>query len=519
MVIPLCRKTQLFKFPWDFIYRLFKALRKEAKMIDETQLAGIVGKDNIRSDSATLETYGKDISFVSSIRPACVVKIVSSEQVSKIVNLAKESKTALIPVSSGAPHFRGDTIPGIGGAVVVDLSGMKKIIRIDRKNRVALFEPGVTFGELSAAVAKSGMRLNMPLLPRQTKSVAGSLLEREPVLMPKYHWDISDPLACTEIIFGTGDLFRTGAAAGSGTLEEQWAAGGAQKEAAGPSSVSWYRMIQGSQGTMGIVTWVSARCELVPKLEEPYFVGSDNLLKILDATHWLIRLRLINECLILNNTELALIMAANSGGDYPTIKAKLPSWILFFNLAAYDYLPEERMRGLKKDMGETTQRLGVEALRSIGEIGAHKFLKILQKPSTEPYWKLQNKGANQSIFFLTIYDKILNQIQTMSESVVEAGYPGTDLGIYVQPIVQGVNYHCEFDLFYNPNDPEEVKRMKDLSASATRRLLDQGAFFSRPYGETAAMIMNRDAASVAALKKVKAIMDPENIMNPGKLCF
>ena len=129
------------------------------------------------------------------------------------------------------------------------MSQMKKILHIDRKNRVAMFEPGVTFSELSKAIAPLGLRLNMPLLPRSTKSVTGSLLEREPVLMPVYHWDIADPLACTEVIFGTGEMFRTGAAAGSGSIEEQWAAGGSQKEAAGPSSASWYGLIQGSHGS------------------------------------------------------------------------------------------------------------------------------------------------------------------------------------------------------------------------------------------------------------------------------
>ena len=49
--------------------------------------------------------------------------------------------------------------------------------------------------------------------------------------------------------------------------------------------------------------------------------------------------------------------------------------------------------------------------------------------------------------------------------------------------------------------------------------MEKGAFFSRPYGENTAMIMNRDAATVAALKKIKSIADPQNIMNPGKLCF
>jgi FAD/FMN-containing dehydrogenase len=47
----------------------------------------------------------------------------------------------------------------------------------------------------------------------------------------------------------------------------------------------------------------------------------------------------------------------------------------------------------------------------------------------------------------------------------------------------------------------------------------KGAFFSRPYGESAGMIINRDAATVGVLTKVKKIFDPNNVMNPGKLCF
>src|SRR5208283_4192137 len=184
--------------------------------------------------------------------------------------LARETNTPLIPVSSGTPHPRGERVPSTGGAIIVDLSGMKRLIHISRKHRMAMFEPGVTFGELIEAVGKEGLRLNVPLAPRKHKSVLGSLLEREPVIMPIYHWDIGDPIGCAEIVFGNGEVFRTGAAAGPGTLEEQWAAGGSQKEAAGPSSSSMYRLIQGAQGTMGIVTWVSARCEILPKLEVSY---------------------------------------------------------------------------------------------------------------------------------------------------------------------------------------------------------------------------------------------------------
>jgi FAD/FMN-containing dehydrogenase len=402
-------------------------------------------------------------------------------------------------------------VPGTGGAVVVDLSEMKKIIHIDRKHRVAMFEPGVTFSELSTAVAKEGLRLNIPLLPRQSKSVVGSMLEREPVLMSKYHWDIADPLSCTEIIFGTGDMFRTGSAAGSGTIEEQWAAGGVQKEAAGPSSASWYRMIQGSQGGMGIVTWASARCELIPTLENPYFFTSPDLEKILEALHWLIRLRLVNECLVLNNSNFAQINSVSG------LKQNLPLWILCFNIAAYDFLPEERLEGQTADMKDVAQRLGLEPVKTAGGVAAERFLKLIQNPSEEPYWKLRDKGGCEDILFLTIYDKLAEQIEAMYAAAEAAGYPGTDLGIYLQPIVQGVNCHCEFSLFYDPSNAVEAERIRELSATATRKLLSRGAFFSRPYGEAAGLIMNRDAASKEALKRVKDIADPLGIMNPSKL--
>jgi FAD/FMN-containing dehydrogenase len=107
----------------------------------------------------------------------------------------------------------------------------------------------------------------------------------------------------------------------------------------------------------------------------------------------------------------------------------------------------------------------------------------------------------------------------MYNLVSESGYPTSDIGIYLQPIVQGVNCHCEFNLLYNPENQEEYHQIRTLSEKITKALINKGAFFSRPYGEQTRYIMNRDAATVAALKKVKAIVDPDNIMNPGKLCF
>jgi hypothetical protein len=488
-------------------------------MIQKEKLVKIVGVGNVSDEQATLDEYARDISFVNTVRPACVVKPRNADDIKKLVSLANETLTPLVPMSSGPPHFRGDTVPGTGGAIIVDLSGMRKIVRVDRYHRVAMVEAGVTFGELIPAAQKEGIRLNMPLLPRKSKSVVGSLLDREPVVMPKYQWDISDPLACVEVIFGTGDDFRTGQAAGPGTIEEQWAAGGVQKAPYGPGPIAWHRLIQGAQGTMGIVTWASMRCEILPSLEEPFMVADEYLDKLFELIQLLAKRRLPNECFILNKSALAAVMAKKWPGDYQDLKDGLPSWVLFYNLAGYEYSPEDRLDYQIKDISDIAQRIGVEVVKAVGGVSANKILKAVQQPSGEPYWKLRYKGACEDIFFLTIYDKLEGQIGAMYELVEKSGYPASDMGIYIQPVVQGTSCHCEFNLFYDPENPEERSRVKELSTSAIKALMGKGAFFSRPHGKNARMIVNRDAATVMALTEVKKILDPNNVMNTGKLCF
>jgi hypothetical protein len=116
-------------------------------------------------------------------------------------------------------------------------------------------------------------------------------------------------------------------------------------------------------------------------------------------------------------------------------------------------------------------------------------------------------------------EKLPELVKSMNIMASEAGYPTSNIGVYIQPVSQATSYHCEFNLFYDPNDLNEVNRIKQLSRHATKKLLNEGAFFSRPYGENAALVFGREGTTVEALRKVKKVFDPNNIMNPGKLCY
>lgn len=486
-------------------------------MTDRDVLERIVGDNDVLDDPDILTQRSKDLSFAPGARPRCLVRPADAAEVQRLIKWAAEAAVPLVPVSSGPPHFRGDTLPGEEGAVVVDLGNMKRIVRVDRKNRVAMIEPGVTFADLIPALAAEGLRLNMPLFPRRTKSVVASMLEREPVIMPLFQWDAIDPLSCIEVVFGSGDVFRTGSAAGPGTIEEQWRAGQAQVNPMGPGQTDFARVVQGAQGTMGIVTWATNRCEALPTLREPFFVGAEKIEALVDFVYRLLWLKLPNECLILDSADLAAAMT-RSPDEHRAMREALPRWVLFFCLAGCHYFPEERLAYQKNDMFAAARQCAIEPVKSISGVSADAFLARLASPSEEPYWKLRPRGSFQDIFFLTTLDRVGTFTDLFFAMAKDSGLSSSDIGVYVQPMVQGSSCHCEFTLFHDAADDRRTAAA-GLLKHASGALLDAGAFFSRPHVPWADMVFRKDGATVSALKKAKSIFDPKGIMNTGKLCF
>jgi len=485
---------------------------------ENKELVGIVGKRNVLDAPETLEAYSRDQSFVLPIKPRGVVKPKNAHEVQEIVKWANQTGTPLVPVSSGTPRFHGDTIPSAAGSIIVDLSGMDQIIRIDRRNRMTLIEPGVTYSQLQPELAKEGLRLSTPLLPRANKSVVASLLEREPTLVPRYTWSMLDPLRCLEVVWGDGQKMTTGEAGSWGSLEEDWKRKFAQVGPSGPGQTDFYWLVSAAQGSMGIVTWASVKCEILPALHKLFFVPSQSLDELIDFVYRLLRFRFGDELLILNNSSLASIL-----GDGPDqIKAlmgQLPSWVVLVGIAGREILPRERVAFQEKDITEIARQFGLQLTRTIPRVNESEMLEALLNPSKEPYWKLGYKEGCQDIFFLTTLDRTPEFVSTMY-SVTEAhSYPASDIGIYIQPVHQGASCHCEFILPFDRDNPRDVTRIREIYTRASEELLKQGAYFSRPYGVWANMAFNRDAQTTMMLKKIKGIFDPNHVMNPGKLCF
>ena len=173
----------------------------------------------------------------------------------------------------------------------------------------------------------------------------------------------------------------------------------------------------------------------------------------------------------------------------------------------------------EKDLEVLAQACGLRLLPGLPGIGSAGLARTFRGCCEGTHWKLREKGGATEIFFLTTLDKVPGFVDTVNAVARTHEYPTSAIGVYVQPQHTGTAQHVEFTLPFDPAKPAEVEAVRAIHDQASRALVAQGAYFSRPYGAWADLVYSRDATARSVLRTVKRIVDPKNILNPGKLCF
>ena len=480
------------------------------------KLLAIVGAGNFSDDPNVLKKYAADFSLGSPGAPSYVLKPKDAQEVQKIIKFANEHSIPVVPVSSDV-HFNGATIPKQGG-IVLDLTRMKKVLEIDEANRRVRIEAGVLWQQLTDELARKGMRMIMPLLPHAGRSVLTDYLEREVPTNTVY--DYGEPMQSMEVVWPNGEIFRMGSASVNGYPDSI-------SKGANPSGpgLDFYRFLQGAQGTMGVVTWTNLKIESIPKMDKVFLAPVDDLAYAQEFLYRILPRRIGQECLLLNNVDLAAIVTENWPGDFETLRAVLPPWTLILVVSGLLRRPEEKIayeenflnQVIRNEFRKMELQDNLPAVPGIGR----RLLSMLRKPwpAEKTYWKNAWKGGSQSLFFIARPESSPRYVDVVKKTAPQYGYPISDIGMYIQPIEHNRACHMEFTFFYNPADASEKARMGDLYRNVAMALLNQGAFFSRPYGELATMMYERASSYTMALKRLKKVFDPKNIMNPGNLCF
>jgi len=477
-------------------------------MAIKEEVAGIVGAEYVVDNPETLEKYSRDYSLVQPRMPSYVVFPKNTEEIQGVVKYANEHLIPVTPRSSGI-SFYGAGIPSQGG-IILDLSRMNKILEVDGRNKKVKVEPGATWAQVQEELAKQGLMVCNPLLPHPSKSVLTSAMEREPILVPKSEYN--EVFLTCEMVLASGDLFWTGTAMGKGMKGQNF------PDALIPST----RLFLGAQGTLGIMTWANLKAEWLPTMDKVFFMPFEQIEDVAEPVYRIQRRMLGNECFILNSFNLAAILAEEWPDEFDSLRENLPPWIVIQCLSGLHRLPAEKIEYEEEALMEVASELHFEPLRTVGGIPGLEgtILKMLRKPwQGDGYWKLRYKGSCQDIFFYTTLDKVNEFTRAMEGIAAKYGYPTGDIGVYLQPVERARVCFCQFSFPVDPDDAKEVDRIRRLFREASERAISMGGLFTTPYGPWADMVYSRAATYTAVMKVVKNAFDPNNILNPGKLCF
>jgi hypothetical protein len=129
------------------------------------------------------------------------------------------------------------------------------------------------------------------------------------------------------------------------------------------------------------------------------------------------------------------------------------------------------------------------------------------------------RGSVHDVSFKTTLRRVSEFQKIVMEFINEYRYPLQNIGVFVLPIERGRAVHCEADFHCNPKDKHEVEQVKNLWLEVSERFINNGAFFDRPYGAWSDMVYSRAGTYTQKLKELKRELDPNNILNPGHLCF
>ena len=116
----------------------------------------------------------------------------------------------------------------------------------------------------------------------------------------------------------------------------------------------------------------------------------------------------------------------------------------------------------------------------------------------------------------------MNRVPEFNEAMEKLAdkheYSKDDIGFYLQPIEQGRICYCQYSFHFDPGDASDVAKIQSLFLEASEMVARMGGVFTAPYGPWAEMVYSRAATFTRVMKVVKNAFDPNNIMNPGKLC-
>jgi D-lactate dehydrogenase (cytochrome) len=446
-----------------------------------TSLRQLLGQ-RLSTSAVVCAHHGKDESYHTPYAPDAVAFALSTEEVAAIVKLCAGYKTPVIAFGTGT-SLEGH-VAALCGGICIDMSQMNRIIRVNPEDLDASVEAGVTRKQLNEHLRDTG--LFFPIDPGADASLGGMAATRASGTNAVRYGTMRENVLALTVVLADGRVIRT--------------ARRARKSAAGYDLT---RLFVGSEGTLGVITELTVRLYGIPEAVSaavcafPAIEGAvDTVILTIQSGIPVARIELLDE------SQIAAI------NKYSKLDHKVAPTLFF------------EFHGTPTGVAEQA-----EAVKAIaGEFGGDSFRWATTPEERSKLWQARHDAYYAALalrpgskgFATDVCVPISRLAECISETKRDLSQSPIPYAL-VGHVGDG-NFHLVFMI--DPNRPEEVAEACRLNdRMVARALAMEGTSTGEHgvgYGKMDFLIAEHGEA-IEVMRAIKMALDPDGILNPGKI--
>jgi D-lactate dehydrogenase (cytochrome) len=439
--------------------------------------------NRVVTSQAIREQHGNTLTWIPSQPPDAVVFPQDTGEVQQIVRICAAHKVPIIPFGIGS-SLEGHVNAPFGG-VSIDFHDMNKVLSVHAEDLDCVVQPGITRKQLNEHLRDRG--LFFPIDPGADASLGGMAATRASGTNAVRYGTMKDNVLAMQVVTANGELMTTSRRA--------------KKSAAGYDLT---RLMVGSEGTLGVITELTLKLSGIPEAISSGICPFPSVDAACQAT-----ILTIQSGIPVARIELLDALQIKASNAYS--KLSLPEVPTLF----------VEFHGSDAGVAEQSQRFG----EIVTELGGGPFDWATKVEDRSRLWQARHDGYYAARHLrpgaAAFATDVCVPISRLAECVTAAQKEVATLNL-VAPILGHVgdgNFHLS--LLVDMDDVDELKRAKILLERLAELALAMDGTCTGEHGvgqgKMKYMLAEHGPAALAAMAAIKRALDPQNIMNPGKI--
>ncbi len=448
------------------------------------KLVDIVGKEHVRTDKEDLIIFSYDATSMTGM-PEAIVSPANAEEVAEVIKLANEKLIPVVPRGGGS-NLSGGSIATSGG-IVLSMMRMNQILEIDEENLTATLQPGVITADFNATVDARGLMYPPDPQSASMSTMGGNVSENAGGPRGVKYGVTKDYILGLRVVMPNGDIVKVGG-----------------KMVKNVSGYDLIRLFTGSEGTLCVITEITVRLIPKPEAKKTMLALFNSLDDAANTVAGIIKRRIIPTTMELMNQDAMTLIEEFKPVGFPT-DAEGALLIEVDGALADVERQADNIIEVCKDCGASEVKVAQNAEESaklwagrkagFGAFTAKAFT-VLAEDATVPRSKVPD---------------IVRRIQEIAKKY--------NVRIPILGHTGDGNMHP--NIMCDGRDPEEMKRVDAAIDEIFRAALDLGGTLSGEHGigHSKQKYMNWEFGEegLNVMRSIKKALDPNNILNPGKM--